>query len=69
MMGSTDPGVIMKAMKFSAREHRHQRRKDIEQSPYVEHPIRVAELLVNVGGISEPVAVCAALLHDTLEDC
>jgi (p)ppGpp synthase/HD superfamily hydrolase len=36
-------------------------------SPYIEHPIRVAERLVGQGFYAEDV-ICAALLHDCMED-
>jgi (p)ppGpp synthase/HD superfamily hydrolase len=36
-------------------------------SPYIEHPIRVAESLVRHGLYSEDI-ICTALLHDCLED-
>jgi (p)ppGpp synthase/HD superfamily hydrolase len=34
--------------------------------PYVVHPIQVAEIVKSVGGT--PAMICAALLHDVLED-
>lgn len=60
--------VILKALHFAAEKHRDQRRKDIEASPYINHPIEVAELLARVGRITDPVVLQAALLHDTIED-
>ena len=60
--------VILKALHFAAKKHRDQRRKDIEASPYINHPIEVAELLARVGKITDTVILQAALLHDTIED-
>ncbi len=60
--------AILKALHFAAKKHRDQRRKDIEASPYINHPIEVAELLARIGGVSDPVALQAAILHDTIED-
>jgi len=60
--------IILKAAEFSARKHRDQRRKDADASPYINHPIGLANVLKNEGGISDPVILAAALLHDTLED-
>lgn len=60
--------VILKALHFAAKKHRDQRRKDIEASPYINHPIEVAELLARVGRVTDPVTLQAALLHDTIED-
>jgi guanosine-3',5'-bis(diphosphate) 3'-pyrophosphohydrolase len=63
-----DVGLLLKALKFAAEKHRHQRRKDKEQSPYINHPIEVAERIWNVGKHEDINVICAALLHDTVED-
>ncbi len=60
--------VILRALAFAAEKHRHQRRKDEDASPYINHPIAVADVLVNVGHVRDPVVLCAAILHDTIED-
>ncbi|MBX7151896.1 HD domain-containing protein [bacterium] len=60
--------LILKAIKFSAEKHKDQRRKDAEASPYINHPIQVAELLWRVGGVRDTVVILGALLHDTIED-
>ena len=39
---------ILKALHFSATKHRDQRRKDVEASPYINHPIEVATVLATV---------------------
>ena len=59
---------ILKATKFAAEKHRHQRRKNKAAEPYVNHPIDVAELLVTVGKVEDESLVIAGLLHDTIED-
>ena len=41
--------LIIHAVDFAARKHRDQRRKDAEAAPYINHPIAVAKLLVEVG--------------------
>jgi guanosine-3',5'-bis(diphosphate) 3'-pyrophosphohydrolase len=60
--------LLLKALAFAAHKHRDQRRKDAEASPYINHPIALADLLVNEGGITDVEVLCAALLHDTVED-
>ncbi|HSQ01017.1 MAG TPA: HD domain-containing protein [Candidatus Dormibacteraeota bacterium] len=60
--------LLTRALAFAAHKHRDQRRKDAEASPYINHPIALAELLVHEGGIDDPLVLAAALLHDTLED-
>jgi guanosine-3',5'-bis(diphosphate) 3'-pyrophosphohydrolase len=60
-------GLILKAVAFAAEKHRNQRRKDPEASPYINHPIALANLLA-AQGVTQPEVLCAALLHDTIED-
>lgn len=60
--------LLLKAARFSAEKHRDQRRKDTFASPYINHPIRVAETLASIGGVENPSLLAAALLHDTIED-
>lgn len=59
---------MLQAVEFAAHKHRSQQRKDREASPYINHPIQVAELIVRVGGIDDLAALMAAILHDTVED-
>ncbi len=60
--------LVLKAMAFAAEKHRHQRRKDSEESPYINHPIDLANILANEAEISDAVVIAAAILHDTVED-
>jgi guanosine-3',5'-bis(diphosphate) 3'-pyrophosphohydrolase len=60
--------VVLRAVAFAAWKHRDQRRKDADASPYVNHPIALAEVLWTEGHVRDPVVIAAALLHDTLED-
>jgi guanosine-3',5'-bis(diphosphate) 3'-pyrophosphohydrolase len=59
---------LLGALDFAAGKHRDQRRKDSEASPYINHPIQVAELIARVGEVSDLATLQAALLHDTVED-
>ena len=61
-------GPFIKAVSFAAEKHKNQRRKDAQASPYINHPIALADVLVNEGGVANLDALCAAILHDTLED-
>lgn len=63
-----DIGIILKALDFAAKRHRNQFRKGAEKIPYINHPIQVANLLVNEGGENDTVLICAAILHDVIED-
>ena len=60
--------LIVKALAFSARKHRDQRRKDVEETPYVNHPICLMDILVNEAQVSDTETLVTALLHDTIED-
>jgi guanosine-3',5'-bis(diphosphate) 3'-pyrophosphohydrolase len=62
------PASLIAALNFAADKHRNQRRKDIEASPYINHPIMVAKILSIEGGVEDGLALCAAVLHDTIED-
>ena len=46
-------GLILKAAAFAAEKHRDQRRKDPEASPYINHPIALANLLA-AQGVTRP---------------
>jgi len=59
---------LLQALKFAAEKHVQQRRKNAKATPYINHPIEVAEHLARVGGISDEDVLIAALLHDTIED-
>ncbi|MGH7924554.1 MAG: HD domain-containing protein [Candidatus Binatus sp.] len=63
-----DQKLLFRALKFAAHKHRHQARKGIKPIPYINHPIAVANLLVNVGNVTDTETIAAALLHDTIED-
>ena len=60
--------LIVKAAQFAAEKHRNQRRKDVDASPYINHPLALASVLAVEGGVETPEVICAALLHDTIED-
>lgn len=49
-------------------EDAHQEQKRDEGDPYIIHPIRVTRNLIEGMGVTDPDLICAALLHDVLED-
>lgn len=59
---------VVRCTNFAAIKHKDQRRKDKQQTPYVNHVIGVAHILVSEGGITDVSVIQAALLHDTVED-
>ena len=60
--------TLIEAAMFAAEKHRDCRRKDVEATPYINHPIKVASLLAGAGKIDDVEMLQAALLHDTVED-
>jgi guanosine-3',5'-bis(diphosphate) 3'-pyrophosphohydrolase len=60
--------MIMKAANFAAEKHKRQCRNDAGRTPYINHPLAVANILMNEAGIHDEAIIVAALLHDTVED-
>ncbi len=60
-----DTEAIKKAYLYANELHCGQFRQSGE--PYITHPIAVAEIVASLGLDTE--SICAALLHDTVEDC
>lgn len=56
---------IQKAFEFASALHEGQYRKSGEK--YICHPVAVAEIVADFGLDTD--SICAALLHDTIEDC
>jgi len=63
-----DVHIILEAVGFAAESHKSQVRKGEKQTPYIIHPISVAEHLMAIGNIYNRDILVAALLHDTVED-
>jgi len=59
-----DVRLIERAYEVAAHWHRDQKRKSGD--PYITHPLAVATILAELGMNTE--TICAALLHDTVED-
>lgn len=61
-------GQVLLALNFAAHKHRHQRRKDSDATPYINHPIGLVSVLYHEAGVTDPIVLMGALLHDTVED-
>lgn len=59
-----DTKLIMKAYNLAAEKHKNQKRGSGE--PYIIHPLNVAYILASIG--MDDNTLCAALLHDVVED-
>ena len=62
---SYDIEKIKRAYAFAAELHEGQFR--VSGEPYIMHPVSVAEIVAQLGLDTD--SICAALLHDTVEDC
>uniref|UniRef100_A0A1L8DLX6 Guanosine-3',5'-bis(diphosphate) 3'-pyrophosphohydrolase MESH1 n=1 Tax=Nyssomyia neivai TaxID=330878 RepID=A0A1L8DLX6_9DIPT len=60
--------LYTKCLNFAAVKHKDQRRKDTDQTPYINHPIGVAYILSEEAGITDLPVLMASILHDTVED-
>ncbi len=58
--------MIDEAIEFATKAHEGQFRKGTRR-PYIVHPIEVADIVSTMTGDEE--IICAAVLHDTIEDC
>ena len=63
-MPGVDMTLIDKAVEYAQDKHKHQKRKD--GSPYIIHPLAVAEIVAEMG--LDVDAILGALLHDCIED-
>jgi len=63
-----DLKLIFNALEFAAGKHRNQRRKNVDATPYINHPIDLATLLINEANIEDISIIISAILHDTVED-
>lgn len=63
-----DIARLLDAIAFAAERHQDQRRKDVRQTPYINHPLALARMLACDGGVTDVDVLMAAVLHDTVED-
>lgn len=66
---ASDLARVLDAIAFAAHAHRTQRRKDKDLTPYINHPVALVHILAVEAGIEDADVLCAAALHDYLEDC
>jgi guanosine-3',5'-bis(diphosphate) 3'-pyrophosphohydrolase len=67
-MQDASPAALIDSLAFAAQRHRKQRRKDVDASPYINHPIALAHVLSVEADIQDEKTLLAAILHDTIED-
>ncbi|PWS54309.1 HD domain-containing protein [Pseudoalteromonas sp. meg-B1] len=59
--------LLIKSLALASKYHVQQKRKS-DGSPYINHLIEVAALLTDKAGVDDDDELCAAILHDILED-
>jgi len=59
---------LARAAAFAAERHQGQHRKGATRLPYITHPLALVDVLVSEAGVTDITVLCAALLHDTVED-
>lgn len=59
---------ILEAVIFATHQHKDQKRKDQQKSPYITHPLSVAKVIWQIGEVHDVLTLTAAILHDTIED-
>jgi len=60
-------GRVVEAIRFALEAHRRQTRKD-GRTPYIVHPVAVMRHLASDLGVEDADLLCAAVLHDVIED-
>lgn len=63
---AVDVNKVLDAYEMAESVHEYQKRPD--KTPYFWHPSRVAKIIVTELEVLDPAIICAALLHDALED-
>ena len=64
-LNSDEIELVTKVYNYASSAHFGQKRRSGED--YIIHPLNVAYILSNIHG--DVSIICAALLHDTIEDC
>jgi hypothetical protein len=75
ILSAKDKALLLTAYKVAYRSHDGYTRRQLKTVPvgdvrrkFIEHPIRVATIMVEIFGITDPVVLATLLLHDVLED-
>ena len=61
--------LLQKAIRYAAKLHEGQDRDGENALPYITHPIEVLGFLRKIGGVTDEEMLCAAVLHDVIEEC
>ena len=74
-LSEKEKAILLQAYKISYRSHDGQFRRAFKIVPrgdkrrkYIEHPIKVAKIMVEFFGVTDPLTLATVLFHDVLED-
>ena len=67
LINEKDAEIVLDAVAFSAEKHKLQVKSDVKKTPYIIHPLEVADHVVRIGGVYDKDVLVAALLHDVLD--
>jgi len=67
-LSQEDADHIYQATLFAAQRHKDHMRKNAEHTPYIVHPLGVAEQIMRIGHAYDADVLIAALLHDVIEN-
>lgn len=68
LMTAKDAESILGAAIYAMEKHKSQVRSNPKKTPYIIHPIEVADLVVKVGKVYDKDVLITALLHDVMDD-
>jgi guanosine-3',5'-bis(diphosphate) 3'-pyrophosphohydrolase len=68
LISEKDAEVVLDAVAFSAEKHKLQVKSNAKKTPYIIHPLEVADHVARIGGVYDKDVLIAALLHDVLDD-
>ena len=60
--------LLFKTLNYAAEQHNAQRRKGMESVPYINHPIKVTNIISQFIPDASDELICASILHDVVED-
>ncbi len=60
--------LLHQAIRWASKKHKGADRDGESPLPYITHPIEVLINLRTLGGVTDEAMLCAAVLHDTLEE-
>lgn len=61
--------LLEAAIRSAVKWHAGQYRDGDSALPYIAHPFDVLSNLRNIGGVADEAMLCAAMLHDVVEEC